>query len=53
MNSKRVVSGLANASRRRVLATTLTYAISLVVNFTSAAGIQTIPPYIQRRGTIP
>jgi len=44
MNSKRVVSGLANASRRRVLATTLTYAISLVVNFTSAAGIQTIPP---------
>jgi len=32
------VSGLANTSRRKVLATTLLYAISLTVHSTSAAG---------------
>jgi non-heme chloroperoxidase len=35
------VSGLANTSRRKVLATTLLYAISLTVRSTSAAGKET------------
>lgn len=35
------VSRLANTSRRKVLATALTYAISLTVRSTSAAGKET------------